>query len=91
MLKCVDRFTVCDGLLNYVDVDKKDRVSSVMPKSLREELMTDEMHSSGLSGHFVVKNLYKKLCRQYWWKGMYSVVFKFCLACLTCAAHRGET
>lgn len=67
----------------YVDSVRKDRARLVVPEVLRNKLL-EEVHTGGFSGHFAVKGLYGKLCRWYWWKGMYSDVRKFCKGCLTC-------
>ena len=60
-----------------VDSDRKDRVRLVVPEVLRKQLM-EEVHSGGFSGHFAIKGLYRKLCKLYRWRGMYSDVYKFC-------------
>ena len=92
--KCVemerDRFVVLDGLLHYyVNPARKDRARLVVPEGLREKLL-QEIHEGAFAGHLSVKGVYGKLCRRYWWKGMYSDVYKFCKGCLTCAAYRGR-
>ena len=75
--------TFCNLL--YVDPARKDQTRLVVPAVLRQELM-EEVHAGGFSGHFEVKAMYGKLSRRYWWKGMYSDVYKFCKGCLTCAS-----
>ncbi len=52
--------------------------------ALRQKLL-EEMHGGTFAGHFAVKGLYEKLCRGYWWRGMYADAFRFCKGCLTCA------
>ena len=83
-----EKFVVLEGVLYFVDPARKDRIRLVVPEVLRQSLM-EEVHNGGFSGHFAVKGLYEKLVRRYWWKGMYSDVYKFCKSCLTCAAYRG--
>ena len=65
--------------------DRKDRVRLVVPEVLRMQLM-EEVHSGSFSDHFAIKSLYRKLCKRYWWRGMYFDVYKFCKGCLTYAA-----
>ena len=69
-----------------VDSDRKDRVRLVVPEVLRMQLM-EEVHSVSFSDHFAIKSLYRKLCKRYWWRGMYFDVYKFCKGCLTYAAY----
>ena len=47
-----------------------------MTEVLRMQLI-EEVHSGSFSGHFALKGLYRKLCRWYWWRGMYSDVYNF--------------
>ncbi len=68
---------ICD-VMYYVDPARKDRSRLVV--ALRQKL---------LEGHFTVKGLYEKLCRRYWWRGMYADAFRVCKGCLTCAAYGG--
>ena len=46
VFKGIDMFTVLDVLFYYVDMNRKDRVRLVVPRSLRSEL-----NASGLSCH----------------------------------------
>ena len=71
-----------------MDSDQNDRVRLVVPEVLRMQLM-EEVHSGGFSGHFAIKGLYRKLCKLYRCRGMYSDVYTFCKVCLTCAAYNG--
>ena len=71
-----EKFVVLEGVLYFVDPARKDRIRLVVPEVLRQSLM-EEVHNGGFSGHFAVKGLYEKLVRRYWWKEMYSDVYKF--------------
>lgn len=88
--KSRDRLVLLDGVLCYVDPVRKDQARLVVPAVLCWELM-EEVHVGGFSGHFAVKGMYRKLARRYWWKGMYSDIYRFCKGCLTCASYKSET
>jgi len=51
----------------------------------------EEAHSGAFSGHIAVCGLFRKLAKQYWWKGMHTDIYHYCWSCLTCASYSGSS
>ena len=77
-----------DNILYFID-PQSARLCVVVPTDMRTQLM-EEAHAGAFSGHFAARGLFRKLSKQYWWKGMYADIYHYCRSCLTCASYSGS-
>ena len=77
-----------DGILFYLDQERRGTPRVAVPTHLREELMHDS-HRGVYSGHPAGLKLYKTLSQMWWWAGMYSDVLSYCRNCPECAVVTG--
>ena len=75
-------------MIYFVD-PQSSRLRVVVPTGMRTQPM-EEAHNGAFSGHFVAQGLFRKLTKQYWWKGMYTDIYHYCRSCLTCASYSGS-
>ena len=78
-----------DGILNFENPAFPGRQCVVVPKCLREAILT-EAHASCFGGHFSERKVLDKLRRFVWWKGLRGDVKRFCRSCLTCSTRKGR-
>ena len=79
------QFVFYDGILYYLDHNRKGRRRVAVPLHLREKLMR-ESHGGVYGGHFAGPKLYNTLCQRWWWTGMYNDVMACCKKCPECAS-----
>ena len=83
------RYEMIDGILNFENPAFPGRQCVVVPKCLREAILT-EAHASCFGGHFSERKVLDKLRRFVWWKGLRGDVKRFCRSCLTCSTRKGR-
>ncbi len=88
---------VLDSLdvLRYVAPPRKKSIQReveprlVVPSTLQDELLY-LAHASFEGGHQGVIRTYYKLCRLYYWPGMYAAVERYVLECVDCSTGKGK-
>ena len=82
-------YYMVEGVLYFDGADMPDRRRLVVPKHLRERILT-EHHDTPYAGHFAVKRMNKRLSQYFYWPGMRADVHRKCLACVECASVQGQ-
>lgn len=80
-------YFVVDGVLYYEGGDAPSRRRLVVPRHLREQVIS-EHHDTAYTGHFSVKKMTQRIT--YYWSGMQGDIHKKCAACVTCASVKGQ-
>ena len=79
----VSDYLLVDEILYYVG--EGDHLRLVLPSDLHRSVI-DEAHTGYLGGHLGARKVYDTLSRDYYFKRMYTKVFKFVQACDKCKA-----
>ena len=82
-------YTMLDNVLHHENPSCPGRMSVVVPKELRSNLI-EETHGGIFAGHFSEKKVYDRLRRFAWWYGMRADIRKYCRGCLVCATRKGS-
>ena len=78
-------YFVVDNVLYYEGGDAPSRHRLVVPRHLREQVIS-EHHDTAYAGHFSVKKMTLRTNQYYYWSGMKGDIHKKCAACVTCAS-----
>ena len=81
-------FMLEDEILYYLDRRQQYCKRAVVPRHLREQLLS-QSHSSMMSCHFSGKKTYGALIRHWLWDGMYSDTLRYARNCPDCATVLG--
>ena len=82
-------YFVVDNVLYYEGSDVPNRRQLVVPRHLREQVMS-EHHDTAYAGHFSVKKMTQRMNQYHYWNGMKGEVHKKCALCVTCASVKGQ-
>ena len=93
LLQIWDQLTVCDGVLcrRFEATDGRSYVIQLLvPRSLREEVLTD-LHEGVLGGHLGVDKTLARVQERFYWPGYHDDVRDWCSRCASCAARKNPT
>ena len=82
-------FCLINGILYYVDCRRGNTKRVVVPRALRNLIIT-ENHCGPCAGHFAGNKMYNMLVKHWYWKGMYEDVMNYCRKCPQCVFVSGS-
>ncbi|TYK21518.1 Ty3/gypsy retrotransposon protein [Cucumis melo var. makuwa] len=76
------KFNICNGMLKYKDRLVISQSSKLIPQVLHS------YHDSAVGGHSGFLRTYKRIAGELYWKGMKTVIKKYCAECLICQRNK---
>ncbi|KAL0537842.1 hypothetical protein IC582_026831 [Cucumis melo] len=77
-----NKFNICNGMLKYKDRLVISQSSKLIPQVLHS------YHDSAVGGHSGFLRTYKRIAGELYWKGMKTVIKKYCAECLICQRNK---
>ena len=85
-----EQLVVRDGILYRLfedPVGREDRLQLVVPRLLRDEILTD-LHEGELGGHLGIEKTLARLKERFYWPGHHQDVQNWCGKCEVCASRK---
>ena len=88
-----EQLVVRDGILYRLfedPVGREERLQLVVPRLLRDEILTD-LHEGELGGHLGIEKTLARLKERFYWPGHHQDVQNWCGKCAVCASRKNPT